>query len=230
MHWICAWCKGFAFDTSVRRSASGLAVDNVGSDGENRESRSSITVNRLLGKLLVEASCDLDGQRINSIVIVAKHGDIQVWIHALESHSQAFFVPNGNNIVILHGGKRIRQHRKAGNAKSHESIDFTVVEGHLHGLVVGMVVGIVDAIHGVSVELGHPRNSNVEKDLFELVIVNGSSLSFIANACFGTSFLNNRRHQLSMRFIAAAIEAHQQELDAVGSCSKELHVNADSHP
>src|SRR5215203_6213579 len=75
MHWIGAGPERFALAATVRRVAGGLAVDDVGGNGQHALSVRGVAIGRMLADLLHEARHELRSDAVHPIVVVAKLGN-----------------------------------------------------------------------------------------------------------------------------------------------------------
>eukprot|EP00977_Amphora_coffeiformis_P027611 scaffold34623_cov274-Amphora_coffeaeformis.AAC.13 len=100
---------------------------------------------------------------------------------------------------------------------------------HLETFVVGFVVCHVNHIHCGGVQLGHPRDCLFKKDRFDSIVVERTVLVTGTDTRLGTGLGEFGIQEFSVAFIAASIDAHQQQLDHVGPSAKELHIHTRAH-
>mmetsp|Transcript_28900 Transcript_28900/g.63934 ORF Transcript_28900/g.63934 Transcript_28900/m.63934 type:complete len:240 (+) Transcript_28900:1485-2204(+) len=229
MHGIAAWSEWLTFQAPIWRRTSCLAIHHIAGDGEHRECCASIPVQLMLAQLCRESLAHLHSQGVDPIVIVAEARQLQTSILPSEADGKALLIPDWVDLPIADGSQGVGHHRQPGNPEGHQPVHVCVVEGHLHALIVGIVVRIVDAIHGVGVELGHPGHGNVEEETRDSIKVQRPLLITCTNACFCTRISETLAQHVSMALVTAAVEAHQQQLHEVRPSTKELHINTNSH-
>mmetsp|Transcript_61684 Transcript_61684/g.114501 ORF Transcript_61684/g.114501 Transcript_61684/m.114501 type:complete len:256 (-) Transcript_61684:25-792(-) len=229
MHGIAAGSEWLALQAPVWCGSCCFAIDHIASDGEHREGRASVAVQLVLAKLSIESLAHLHSQGVNTIVVVSKAGQLQTSILTPEANCESFLVPDWVDLPIADGSQGICHDRQASDAERHQSIHIRVVERHLHALIVGVIMRVVDAVHGVRVELGHPGHGDVKEEPGDDVEVQRSLLIASTNASFCTCIGKALAKQVTMALISSAVEAHQQELHQVRASAKELHIDAYPH-
>mmetsp|Transcript_12311 Transcript_12311/g.35701 ORF Transcript_12311/g.35701 Transcript_12311/m.35701 type:complete len:489 (-) Transcript_12311:427-1893(-) len=230
VHGIATGGKWLSLEASVRAGTRRFAVHHVRRDGEDGQRRLGVTVERLFVELFVKSRNDTDGQGVHAIIVVSELRDFSGGMTALEADGQSILIADRVHVVVLDGGERVGDNGKAGGAKCHQAIDVGIVQGHLDVFVACAIMRIVDGVHRLGVELGHPRDGNVKVHLLEGVVVDGLVLVSLANAqtlAFGSKL---RTDVIAVEFIPSAVEAHEEQLDHVRACPEELHVHTDSHP
>mmetsp|Transcript_27942 Transcript_27942/g.69736 ORF Transcript_27942/g.69736 Transcript_27942/m.69736 type:complete len:303 (-) Transcript_27942:1411-2319(-) len=162
MHWVGARCERFSLLASVGCGSGGLAVDDVGGDGEDRQGGLRVAVRLVLTQTGDHSFRDPFGEFVDSVVIVAVLGELALY---LEVRRDAPLVAHRRHLGISDRTQRVSHHRYASDAVGHEAVDIAVVEGHLEPFVEVFVVHVVDAVHGVGVHPHEPVEGLLELSL-----------------------------------------------------------------
>src|SRR3954469_20538241 len=102
MHRIGAGPERLALAAAVRRVAGGLAVDDVGGNGQHALSVSGVAIGPMLADLLHEARHELRSDAVHPIVVVAKLGNC-VSARSFDDivDGEAGFVANRTNLGVF---------------------------------------------------------------------------------------------------------------------------------
>mmetsp|Transcript_55517 Transcript_55517/g.129983 ORF Transcript_55517/g.129983 Transcript_55517/m.129983 type:complete len:384 (+) Transcript_55517:1000-2151(+) len=229
MHGIATRSEGLPLQAAIGCGTCCIAIDHIAGDGEHRECCASIPVQLMLAQLCRESLAHLHSQGVDPIVIVAEARQLQARILPAEANGEALLVPDRVDLPVADRGQGVGDDGQASNAEGHQPIHICVVQRHLHALVVGVIMRVVDAVHGICVELRHPRHGDVKEEPVDDIEVQGSLLVASSNASFGASVSETLAQQVTVALVASAIDAHQQELHQVRARAKELHVHPNPH-
>ena len=72
MHWVGSWSKSDTFGAAVGSSTCLLAIHHVGSDGEQRQSRTGIFVNRKFLQFFAEEIDQVNTQVVYLVVVITE--------------------------------------------------------------------------------------------------------------------------------------------------------------
>eukprot|EP00123_Amoebidium_parasiticum_P011590 comp20802_c0_seq2/m.27381 comp20802_c0_seq2/g.27381 ORF comp20802_c0_seq2/g.27381 comp20802_c0_seq2/m.27381 type:complete len:542 (+) comp20802_c0_seq2:380-2005(+) len=216
VHGVGTGGKSLTLNAAVGGGASLAAVDDIGGDGENGEGVLGIAVGGVLLELVGELLHNFTGNGVHTEIIVAVLGEVSLDVKC--GSDSGFGVAHGCNLCVLDSRERVGNDRETSDTKSHETVDVGIVQGHLDALVAILVVHVVDAVHGVDVQLRHPIHSRVVV-LHHLVV--------LERAVGGCNELGP--NLLAGNLVLAAVHRVKKKLGKVAACTKELHLLAHSH-
>ncbi len=196
---------GFA---AVGHGAGGLAVDDVGGDGQDRGRRLGVAVGVAALDLLKEAAQQGDGDVVGAVVVVAVFGEIAL---DLIVGDKALLVADALDLGVLDGREAVHHVAEPGDAGGEGAAHVGVDEGHLGGLVVVFVVHILDEVEDVDIQPGQPVQHDVVllHDLVVVEVFRGDGRVVGADL-------------LAEFFVDAAVDGVQQALGQVGARQQQM--------
>ena len=203
------WFSGFA---PIRKGTGGFAVNDVGSDGENRGGRLRIAIGVTLFELAHEGLQHVDGDLVGPVIVVAVTGEVTF---DFEVGGDALFVADGFDFGIFDSREGVDDVREASDASGEGAADVGVDKSHLSGLIVILVVHVLDEVEGIDVDAGEPIHHEVKfvKDFVVIEIFSGNRGVFRSDLLEG--FL-----------VLAAVYRVKEALCEVGPSAEELHFFA----
>ncbi len=200
---------GFA---AIGEGPSGFAVNDVGSDGEDRGGRLGIAIGVMLGDLAHEGFEHVDGDLIGPVVIIAITGEVTF---DFEVGGDALLVADGFDFGVFDGGERIDDVGESGDAGGEGAADIGVDKSHLCGLIVILVVHVLDEVEGVDVDASEPVHHEIEfvEDLIIIEVFGGNG------GVFGADLLE-------ALLVFATVYGVKEALGEVGPGAEELHFLA----
>ena len=207
--------EGFPGAAAVRRIARLLAVNHVGGNGQDGLGGEGAAVGVELAQLFHEPGDQAAGNLVHARVIVTVAREFPF---RPEIHNEAVFIADGLHRGVLDGGQGVRGHGEPGDARSHRTQDFRIMQRHFNAFIAVLVVHVVNDVQGVNVGLGKPVLHLVVQGHHFIILQN-----FLRIARGGRGYL------LALEFIHAAVQGIEQALGEVGARAEELHLLADAH-
>ena len=215
VHRVRTRTKRSACTAAVRSITGFLTVNNVGSNGQYRLSRSGVAVSFVGGHFFHEAFHQVAGDVVHAVVVVT---ELRIFAFDFKVDGNTVFIANRFHFGVFDGGQRVGCHRQTGDTASHSAFHVTVMQRHQRGFVAVFVVHVVNNVQRGNVLGCQPIHKFVHALKDSVVVQNfvHNRLGFRTDLVFGF-------------FVHAAVDCVQQSFRQVGACAEELHLFADHH-
>ena len=207
---VCARSKRLSCLAPVRHGSCSLAVNDIGSDRENRCRGHRVAI-RVVALDFAHKLCEQPlANCINALIVIAVAREIA--LH-LVVHCKAALVANNAYLRILDCRERIDGVREAGDASCERTLDIRIDERHLRSLVVVAVMHEVNDVERMDIKPGKPIHHF-------LVCLQ----DFCIIERLGNDRTKLRPHLHPRNFIHAAVDGVKKALGQIGARTEELHL------